>query len=487
MLNLYPKFLGSICLAFLLGLSHKLLVSSALAEERDILLPDIGDPASTVLSPAEEQELGKVILGQIRSSLNVINDPELDTYIQSLGTRLLTAGINADLNFTFLIIVDPTINAFATPGGVIAVNTGLIQATENESELAGVMAHEIVHVKQRHLARAYAHANQVSIATALGVLAGIAATAFGSSEVGAAALNSSIAAGAQSQLTFSRANEQEADRIGMELLANAAYDPQGMPRFFERLHKRTQFNAGPVLEFLSTHPVTLSRISDTRNRALQYRGKFIEDRATFQYAKARLLGLTASPNSIVNEYERTTNSNRAFHPTERYTYALALMRLEKTQQAIRVLKILKEHEDETVLIDLALAQAHRAAGNYRKAVSILRRLNQIYPNHESIVYYLAQVLIDMGKPMEALMTLENLIRNGQHNPPIDSLKAKAAAEANLPWISHEAMAEYYIAYGQYGAAMEQFELALREQKIDSVTQARVRSKRKTLKRLKDQR
>ena len=486
MLNLNPKILGIIGFTLLFGLAHALPPSSALADERDIQLPDIGDPASKVLSLAEEQELGTIILGQIRSSLDVINDPELYTYIQSLGTRLVTAGIDADLNFTFLIIVSPAINAFATPGGVIAVNTGLIQATENESELAGVMAHEIAHVKQRHLARAYANATQVSVATALGVLAGIAATAFGSPEVGSAALHSAIAAGAQSQLTFTRTNEQEADRIGMELLANATYDPDGMPRFFERLHKRTQLNAGPVLEFLSTHPVTLSRISDTRNRASQYTGEFVEDSPKFQYAKARLLGLTASPHSIVNAYDRNIGDN-APHPTESYNYALALMRLGKARQAIKVLQMLKERGNEPVLIELALAQAHSGANNYAKAISILQRLNQVYPNHESIVYYLAQNLIDIGKPMEALRTLENPIRDGHHNPLLDSLKARAAAEAKLPWISHEAMAEYYIEYGQYGAAMDQFELALREPNIDSVTQARVRSKRKNLQRLKDER
>ena len=471
----------------LFGLSLGLVWYSAPAEGRDIRLPDIGDPASTVLSPAEEQKLGAVILGQIRSSLNVINDPELDTYIQSLGTRLVTAGINSDLNFTFLIIAAPSINAFATPGGVIAVNTGLIQATKNESELAGVIAHEIAHVKQRHLARAYAFAKQVSVATALGVLASVAAMALGSTEVGSAGLHSAIAAGTQSQLTFTRTNEQEADRVGMELLANAAYDPQGMPRFFERLHKRTQLNAGPALEFLSTHPVTLSRISDTRNRASQYQGEFSEDSPRFQYAKARLLGLTTSPHEIVNAYEKTEDLNKAPNLTAQYTYALALMRLGNGKLAIKVLKRIKERESEIVPIDLALAQAYSSINDYPKAVSILRRLNQIYPNHESIVYYLAQSLIDMGKPMDALMTLDNLIRTRHHNPPIDSLKARAAAEAKLPGISHESMAEYYIAYGQYGAAMEQFELALREQHIDAVTQARIRSKRKTLKSLHDRR
>lgn len=456
--------------------------------QSDIQLPDIGDPATSILSPAEEQRLGAVILGQIRRSLNVINDAEIDTYINSLGTKLVTAGLDSDLDFTFLCVQDPTLNAFAAPGGIIAVNTGLIQATATESELAGVVAHEIAHVKQRHLARAYANASQINIATALGVLAAIA-TGIYNPELGGAALHSTLAAGTQANLSFSRENEQEADRIGMLLLANAKFDPMGMPDFFTQMHRHSQINSGPVLEFLSTHPVTLSRISDTRSRAVQFSGPFLKDSQRFQYAKARLVALTTNPAAIIDQYESKLKSGKITAAnTDSYMYAIALTRLKRPHEAITVLNKLKETEHTDLLaIDLASAQAFLAANEPAKALVVLEKQDRIYPAQEAIIYYLAKSLIDLNRPREALGKLEQISVYKHNNPLLEGLKAKAAAEANLPWISHEAMADYYISYGQYGSAMDQFELALSDNRIDAVAQARIRSKRKELRELNEQR
>ena len=456
-----------------------------MSKNEDIRLPDIGDPADTVLSPAEEQQLGTIIISQIRSSLNVVDDPELNAYIQSLGTRLISAGLDSNIDFTFLLLADPAINAFAAPGGIIAINTGLMLASQNESETAGVVAHEIAHVKQRHLARAYANASKINLATALGVLAAIAG-GFYNPALGSAALQTTIAAGAQAQLAFSRSNEQEADRIGLMLLANARFDPMGMPYFFERLHKRTQLNSGPILEFLSTHPVTLSRISDTKSRAVQYEGPFTSDSIRFQFAKARARALTATPSSITTTYENAIQKGRIPTPTDQYTYAVATTRSGDPLTAVRLLARLKKEETDSLFIDLALAQAYIAASNYNLAHNLLTRLDQIYPNQEVILYYLAKCQIDMDQPRDALATIERLPQRQSQNPGIYALRAKAAAKANLPWISHEAMANYYMAYGQYGAAMEQLELALRQSNIDGITQARIRSKRKALRELKKQ-
>ncbi|MEN8131412.1 MAG: M48 family metalloprotease [Pseudomonadota bacterium] len=474
-----PSRMASIVL---MALALCLPFSTTHSRQEDIRLPDIGDPANQVLSPAEEQQLGSDILGQIRSSLNVVDDPELDTYIHSLGIRLVTAGLDSDLDFTFLYIGDPSLNAFAAPGGIVAINTGLIRATESESELAGVLAHEIAHVEQRHLARAYANASQIGIATALGVLASIAAGIY-NPELGGAALHSTIAASTQARLSFSRANEQEADRIGMGLLANAGFDPMGMPNFFERMHRHNQFNAGPILEFLSTHPVTLSRISDTRSRAAQYPGPFIKDSKRFEYAKARVTALTANPSSIIDHYNATKRQGKPLSATDKYAYAIALSRAKKPYRAIKFLNQIKDSEPETLAIEMALAQTYLAAARPGNALEILEKLNAIYPKQDAIVYYLAKSLIDMNRPAEALERLEQLSLNQHKNPRFDALRAQAAAEAMRPWLSHEAMADYYIAYGQYGSAMEQFELALRENEIDPIAQARIRSKRKELRKL----
>ena len=451
------------------------------ADTNRILLPDIGDPASAVLSRAEEQRMARVILTQVRAHLPVMSDPELNTYIQSLGTRLVTAGLDSSFNYTFVLVQDPAINAFAAPGGVIAFHSGLLTEAQSESELAGVAAHEIAHVDQRHLARAYANSKKVNVATALGVLASVVAGIY-APQVGGAALQSTVAAGQQARLAFTRSNEQEADRVGMILLVKANFDPQGMPNFFERLHKASGMNASPITEYLSTHPVTISRISDTKNRAVQYQGNFITDSTRFQYVRARTIALTSTSASVVNFYTKALRNKKKLRPTELYTYAVALTRGGNATKAIKVLSNIKEKKQKKP-IQLALAQAYLRAGKLKNAEKVLTRLHDIYPNEEAIVYYLAKTLIDQGRTLEALNKLEKISRYEPHNPIIDKLQAEASMRADHPWLGHESMADYYIAYGQFAAAQEQLELALNDYRIDSVTQARIRAKHKELREL----
>jgi predicted Zn-dependent protease len=450
------------------------------AANEPLQLPNMGDPASAVLTPSQEALLGETLLTQIRGALPISKDPELNDYVQALGTRLVSAGSDSGMEFTFLLVADPTINAFAAPGGIVVVNSGLLLTAQSESELAGVIAHEIAHIEQRHMARTYANAGSINLKTALAMLASIVAGAYGGANVGSAAMLSTMAAGAQAQLAFSRANEQEADRVGMRLLAAARFDPQGMPNFLQRLQEYIQLNAGPIPEFLSDHPVTLSRIADTRSRALQYTGSFEKDSLRFEFAKARVLALTLDPNAVISHYEEAKRAGEVNDTTDPYSYAVALTRAGEPAQAINVLKNIDPDPDSVLPIELALAQAHLRAGQSGQALKRLRRLNEIYPDQESIVYYLAQALMYHGEPQQALDQLDAAVRMERHNPALDQLKAQAAARAKLPWLSHESLADYYGAYGQFGAALEQLELALNTVKIDDVSRARIRSKRDRL-------
>ncbi len=463
-----------------------LLLAGALPGRADqgITLPDIGDPADTVLSRAEERQLGSIIAAQIRSSLNVLSDPELNSYVQSLGTRLVSAGANADLKYTFLIVADPAVNAFATPGGVVTIFTGLIDTAENESEVAGVMAHEIAHIEQRHMARAMAHARQINIATALGVLASIAAAVVVPG-AGVAGMQSTLAAGQQAQLAFSRSNEQEADRVGIDLLTEAHFDPEGMPSFFERLQKATELSRGQIPELLMTHPVTLSRISDTKARADQYKatypGPFVKDSEQFHFIKGRVLALTTKPNELIEHVQQQIRAGKKLKPAQKYAYAIALTRAGKAQQAIKILSTLHAEQDGKVMIQLALAQAYLRAGRPAQAQALLERLNDIYPGTEAVVYYLGQSLLDQGRTGEALALLERATSRPRHNPILDELKAKVANKADRPGISREAIADYYIAYAQYDSALLQLEMALRDEHMDAISRARIRAKHKELK------
>src|SRR5512139_1126764 len=250
-------------------------------------LPDIGDASAVTLSPEQEARIGKQVMHKLYRANLINEDVALNQYIQNLGYRL-SANSGADRQpFTFFIVNDPAINAFAMPGGYIGVNAGLIVASESENELASVLAHEISHVTQHHLARSYEKASKMSLPMTAAV---IAAILLGSHDpqAGQAALMASIAGSAQMQLDFTRANEHEADRVGIQLLAQAGFDPRGMSSFFQRLQKETRYYGSGLPEFLSTHPVTSNRIAEAEDRAAQYPPVTLRNSDNYHTVKAQL-------------------------------------------------------------------------------------------------------------------------------------------------------------------------------------------------------
>lgn len=443
------------------------------------MLPDIGDPASSVLSRQQEQQLGRVILRELRRTLPLLPDPQLNAYIRSLGYRLVASNPDAQGDFTFLIIDDNTINAFATPGGIVVVNTGLMLAVENEAELASVVAHEIAHVTQRHLARMYAESGKVNLATGLAILASLVAGAY-NPEAGAAGLATAMAAGAQSQLNYSRANEQEADRAGIQTLANAGFNPRAMPAFFDKLQRQTGGgSADGITEYLRTHPVTSSRISDSAARADQFSGRFSDDSLEFRLTQARLRALVSSPQYITQAYEAKGGPPRD-DVAAQYEYAIALTRLGRADPALSVLnRALKDHPD-LVVLRIAHAEALAKSGRVKEATAELDELNAVYPGQEPIALPLARMLIEQGQPAKALTTLEKLTRSSYAGPETYKTKAQAASQARQPALSHEALAEYYAMEGQWTEALRQLDLGMKAAGTDQVTERRIRSKRDQL-------
>lgn len=479
----YASKLASHTLHILISFSIFLLSNISFAETN---LPDIGGVDSSVLSVSKEIELGDILVSEVRRSLAISNDPELSQYIHSLGTRITTGGLNSDFPFTFLLAYDPVVNAFALPGGVIVVHSGLVTLGEKESEVASVVAHEIAHVSQRHIARNFANAKSFSVLSALTLLAGILAASSGNAEIGQAAIVGTQAAQQQRQLAYGRSFEEEADRIGMQLMVSANIDPQGMPAFFERLNKHTQINRGKIPEFLSSHPLTTRRISESKTRANQYDGKFATNTINFDYARARMIAITAKPAQKINELKNKAKSSNGLSDIDNYIYAGVLTRTGKYNEALKRLDKISAGIDNTLTIKLARAQVYISAAQPSKAKSILEPLNEIYPNNLSIVYHLASALIDMNQSDLALQKLDQL-RTTQNNPAIDKLKAKAASKTNRPWRSHEALGDYYAAHAQYGSAMEQIQLSLRSPGIDANSKARVEAKRNQLRQIQKKR
>ncbi|MDH3978632.1 MAG: M48 family metalloprotease, partial [Gammaproteobacteria bacterium] len=329
----------------LLALLLSLLWLSALAADQN--LPDIGSPADSVLSKEQEQRLGRSIYNSLRQSGSMVTDPEIQEYIQSVGQRLSAAAQNNNFRFTFFVIDSPSINAFAIPGGYIGVHTGLILATRNESELAGVLGHEVAHVTQRHISRAIFASKQesiISLATMLGAVLLGAAT--GNGDVIAGGVLGSQSMSAQQQINFTRDNEYEADRVGIEFLSASGFNPNGMPDFFETLARKSA-GGSEAPEFLRTHPVTVNRIAETRARATMLNFSSVTDSISYSLTRARIRLLTSkTPEKALDYFEaKLKDPDDPGFLGHEYGMALALYDLGRYREAKTILeRLMRTHE-----------------------------------------------------------------------------------------------------------------------------------------------
>src|SRR5262245_28704250 len=297
------KNLLTSALALLLSLPAQLFAQGAGNE-----LPDIGSPASSALTLDDEYRIGLQIVRQLRDEGQVIEDPEATEYLQAVGSRIVAqASGDSGQKFSFFFVRDDTINAFALPGGFIGVNYGLVLATRNEAQLAGVLAHEVAHVTQRHIARRIHSQGRQSIATMAAILAAIlVGAATGSSDAMMGGVSMAQGAAMQQQINFTRANENEADRVGMGFLAAAGFDPYGMPDFFETMGRRMGLAAGnrnALPEILQSHPVAANRIAESRARAAQYTEiKQLPESVSYQLARERLRVISTPAEDNVGRY-----------------------------------------------------------------------------------------------------------------------------------------------------------------------------------------
>lgn len=446
-----------------------------------IELPDIGDTSESYLSLVEEQRLGEAFMRNLQGAINIVSDPEIESYITTLGERL-TTNSNSQQRFTFFVVNDPAINAFAGPGGYIGINTGLIMASKSESELASVLAHEIAHVTQRHLARAFESATKSSLPTAAAIIAAIILASQGS-DLGEAALATALATSTQKQINFTRQNEKEADRIGMSLLASSQFDPQGMPAFFERLYRHNKGYDNQNLEFLRTHPLTLSRIADTRNRAAQYPVTTASDQTGYHLIKTRLQVLSShdSEKSVEQFREQLENAPAEKKHIARYGYALSLAKNGQHSAAMAQIKSLIKDFPEQVSYHVAAANIAYAAGNFANAAAICEENLKLFPHHHALTSLYALTLLKQGDSSRASALLYEHLRRHPFNPQLYKLLAQAEHHNDKLPASHEALAEYYYLRGITHSAIEQLDIALDlTPTTDTATRARITFRRKQL-------
>ncbi|MCU7938336.1 MAG: M48 family metalloprotease [gamma proteobacterium symbiont of Bathyaustriella thionipta] len=453
-----------VILYFNLLLCISLLYRPLLAQE--IKLPDIGASSSIALTPHMEEQIGRDIAKQIRNSHQVIDDLELNEYLQNLGYSLVANSDDAYQNFHFFLIGSNQINAFATPGGVVAVYSGLFLTTDTESELASVLGHEIAHVTQRHLARSFEKANQLSLPIMAGMIAGILlGAAGGDSSLGAATALGLSAAGQQAQINYTRANEKEADRVGMRYLSRSGYDPSGMHGFFQKLERKNRY-VGNYPEFLRTHPITINRIAEATQRAEQYKRamKRFKSPLTYRLMKAKLTVLTAANTEQVVHYyqEKVEKNDQTIHPEYYFGYGLALSKKRAYNQSIELFKELHNSSPENISYVIALANAYIASGKKSAIQTGLKLLADTFKNKSYnlvLTADYANALMQTGQIKKSIHLLENYNKDNFKHPSIYKLLSIALGKNKELVKAHIAESNYYYLKGMLSAAIEQLKIA----------------------------
>lgn len=447
-------------------------------------LPSIGDPSERLITPDQERQLGEAFMRRLRQQVPFVDDPELNAYLSGLGNRLVANSDDPSQRFTFFIVEDDAINAFAAPGGFIGVHSALILAARNESELAGVLAHEIAHVTQKHLVRAYDSASRMSLPTAAAILAAIL-IGTQSSEAGQAAIMTVQAGSIQQQINFTRSNEKEADRIGMQTLVRSEYDPMGMPGFFERLYQNNRYYGDGVPSFLRTHPVTTDRIAESTARAEQERPRQVRDNLNFYLAQAKLRVLTSRDPQRAMQYFSQPRTDPPLPDAARsYGHAIALAEAGDHAAGVEILARLAKSDPDRIAYPLALAQAHQSAGNHGQALTQYRSLLALYPANPVLVEGYANSLLYGKRFAEAYEVLEDARRRqSRPSPDLYQMLAKAATGMGRQAEAHEAMAEYYHLNGQTHSAIEQLTLASRLPNQDFYQSSRIEARLQQLKAL----
>ncbi|WP_425602218.1 M48 family metalloprotease [Luteimonas aquatica] len=508
-----------------------LLVASLCAPAQENRLPDIGSSAGTVLGPAEQKEYGQMMLAQLRHYDYILEDPLIDDWLRTLGTRLGAASDNPKQDFTFFMMKDRQINAFATLGGYVGVNAGLVLAADEEDEVAGVLGHEIAHVTQQHVLRSVERAKRDSVPILLAMLGAIAISQTGGNSSGDAAMAAMASAqgiAAQRQINYTRSNESEADRIGIQTLARSGYDPRAMAQMFETMQALSRVNRGGEKErapdYLLTHPVTTLRIAEAKERAerlinsgrnvraktstpdavrveqvpvpegpvssapihgnpllpsalnLAIDGLYRNDGTTYGWARERLRVLSAdTPSAAVQEYERMARSAK-LSDAQRYGLALARTLTGSSGAAIGDLETLLGEYPGDLWLSLALAQAEARSGKQAAADARFKALLARMPNNRAVALAYAAVLgerNDKAAGQQAQAILRPLLGSASDDPLFQTTFARANEIAGDGVRAGEAYAEAAYLNGRAEQALVQLNNLKKRDDLDYYARARI--------------
>lgn len=439
-------------------------------------LPELGSPANAAVSLEDEYQAGLGWFRQMGQSGAVLEDPEVSAYIQQIGHSLSSRAQEGQHQFYYFVVRDPVVNAFAMPGGFVAIDSGLLLATRNENELAGVMAHETAHVTQRHLVRRLidqSHAGLVSTAAMLAAILLGATAGHGSPSAMEGAVLAAQGAAIQHQINYTRSNEFEADRIGISTMAAAGYDPLGMASFFGYMSRGSpspeRVNA---VQFLIDHPIFSDRVAEARNRAEQIGRVRHEDSLGYRLTRERLRSLVGDPRAVRDYYASLVKNGAGLTMEERYGKDAADLAMRNPAAAIPDLKALVREYPKVTEFHGALGQAYLMNGQLGESRQTLDKALELFPRNVPVTIRLSETLMRSGDNKRAQLLLDDLFNTVDPTPDQTKLIAKAANAGGDLADSYYYMSFYYVMTGDLKMSAAQLQLALAQPGIDAVQRAR---------------
>ncbi|WP_415891702.1 M48 family metalloprotease [Neptuniibacter sp. PT8_73] len=467
-------------IAFLLTF---LLSASPLSLKADTQLPDIGGSGYSIISQQQEYLLGRAWVRMLRGSSRLYKDAVVSQYVEELTWNLVTYSQLTDRRLEILVLDNPTVNAFAAPGGIIGVHTGLLITAQNEAQLASVLAHELAHLSQRHFASQLEEQRRnrpFLIASMLGsILLGAA-----DPEAGIVGIQSSMAASASSRLSFSRQNEREADYIGMQTLTQAGYDPKSMADMFRQLQQQARFSRIPP-EFLLTHPVTQSRVSDALNRAETINViNAKENSIHFNIASARIrTGYAKDQKQLLEKYLNTQKQQD--NDSLRYAIAHTAIAVKDFELAQMNINRFSKSFKNRLSARLIKAELELGKENYPEAAKQLRHLRNLFPGSQAVSFIYADTQIKLNQPHLAVQAYEDLVEKDPNDSRAWYLLAEAYGLAGDIVGVHEARVEYFLLTANVDRALRQIDYALREPTISSTERARLEQRQEDAKEIRE--
>ncbi|HXS51171.1 MAG TPA: M48 family metalloprotease [Usitatibacter sp.] len=428
-------------------------------------LPDLGDVSSTSLSDQQETVIGNRVMRDVRADPDYIDDPEISDYINSLGQRLVAAADGPHRDFDFFVVRDDAINAFALPGGHVGVYSTLVLLTDNESELAGVVGHEIGHILQHHAARSIYGQRGATLASLAALALAIAASRAGDqgAQVTEAAVASAGAMQMQNQLNYTREHEREADRVGLTLMDHAGFAPRAMVTFFQRLLRSNRLNElKGAPSYLRDHPLTTERIADMEDRVQNLPSRLVGDTFEYRIVKAKLRVMMAgSPSDAVTLFKTRLADQTVVRPRDDvYGLALAERRARNFEAAWNTLQPIRSGDSHPAF-ELLAGELQTDLGHPEQALAIYRAALQDHPNYRAMVYAHLELLEQMGRAREVLADVEKRLRASPQDPRLYEIQAHAYEAVGNITAQHRAEGEAQYRRDNLPAAVDQLELAVK--------------------------